>query len=181
MHSSFAIVLIRDVSLFLIVELNIYRGSVLLFSTATLLNCHVHQLAAPTFITIREPKKADAVDETLSKLDFVYDGITITSPQFLECIENSDEYRFPHYRSGRVKAIPAPQFVHRSGAIFIRKLTDREGKAILVGIENYRHASEENKFREIAKSVIRSVLDSIKTRPLQKVVEEKEETEKDQQ
>lgn len=97
----------------------------------------------------------------------MYDGVTITSPQFLECIENSDDYRFPHYRSGRVKAIPAPQFVHRSGAIFIRKLTDREGKTILVGIENYRHASEENKFRHIAKSVIKEVLCSIETLPTQ--------------
>lgn len=98
----------------------------------------------------------------------MHDGITITSPQFLECIDNSEDYRFPHYRSGRVKAISAPQFVHRSGAIFIRKLTDRQGKAILVGIENYRHASEENKFRHIAKSVIMKVIDSIGALPLHK-------------
>ena len=97
----------------------------------------------------------------------MHDGITITSPQFLECIDNSEDYRFPHYRSGRVKAIPAPQFVHRSGAIFFRKLTDREGKAILVGIENYRHASEENNFREIAKSLIKKVIDSINAISLQ--------------
>ena len=105
------------------------------------------------------------IEETLLKLDFVHDGITITSPQFLECIDNSEDFRFPHYRSGRVKAIPAPQFVHRSGAIFIRKLTDREGKTILVGIENYRHASVENKFREISKSVIKKVLDLIEHLP----------------
>lgn len=139
-----------------------------------ILDYHLHQLAAPTFITVIDPKKANAVEETLFKLDFVYDGITITSPQFLECIEKSEDYRFPHYRSGRVKAIPAPQFVHRSGAIFIRKLTDREGKAILVGIENYRHASEENKFRKIAKSVIKQVLDSIENLPPQQA-ETKEE------
>lgn len=128
---------------------------------------------------MRDPKKAKAVEETLLKLDFVHDGITITSPQFLECIDNSEDYRFPHYRSGRVKAIPAPQFVHRSGAIFIRKLTDREGKAILVGIENYRHASEENNFREIAKSLIKEVIDSINAIPLQNAEpnEKQQETE----
>lgn len=98
----------------------------------------------------------------------MHDGITMTSPQFLECIDNSEDFRFPHYRSGRVKAIPSPQFVHRSGAIFIRKLTDREGKVILAGIENYRHASVENKFRQIAKSVIKKVLDLIESLPSSK-------------
>jgi len=125
----------------------------------------MYQLAVPTFITIRDLKKAEAIEEALLKLDFVYDDITITSPQFLECIDNSDDYRFPHYRSGRVKAIQAPQFVHRSGAIFIRKLMDRHGKAILVGIENYRHASNENMFRDIAKSVIKKVFDMIQSLP----------------
>ena len=119
----------------------------------------------PTFITIRDTKKADAIGEALLKLDFVYDGITMTSPQFVECIDNSDDYRFPRYRSGRAKAIPSPQFVHRSGAIFIRKLTDRQGKAILIGIENYRHASNENMFRDIAKSVIKKVFDMIQSLP----------------
>ena len=119
----------------------------------------------PTFITIRDTKKAEAIEEALLKLDFVYDDITITSPQFLECIDNSDDYRFPHYRSGRVKAIRSPQFVHRSGAIFIRKLTDRQGKAILVGIENYRHASNENMFRDIAKSVMKDVFAMVESLP----------------
>jgi hypothetical protein len=126
---------------------------------------YIHALAAPTLITIRDSKKADAIEESLLKLDFVHDGITITSPQFLECIDNSDHYRFPHYRSGRVKAISSPQFVHRSGAIFIRKLTDREGKVILAGIENYRHASDENKFRQIAKTVIKKVIDIVESLP----------------
>ena len=89
----------------------------------------------------------------------------MTNPQFLECIDNSEDFRFPHYLTGRVRPIPAPQFVHRSGAIFIRKLTDREGKTILVGIENYRHASIENKFRETAKSVIKNIRGLIECLP----------------
>jgi len=126
----------------------------------------IHALAAPTFITIRDRKKAAAIEQSLLELDFVHDGVTITSPQFLECIDDSDDFRFPRYhRSGKVKSIASPQFVHRSGAIFIRKLTDREGKVILVGIENYRHASGENRFREIAKSVIERVSHVIESLP----------------
>ena len=115
---------------------------------------------------MRDKKKTQAIEKSLLKLDFVHDGVTITSPQFLKCIDNSDDFRFPRFhRSGKLKSIPSPQFVHRSGAIFIRKLTDREGKVILVGIENYRHASVENRFREIAKSVIEKVSDMIKSLP----------------
>lgn len=127
----------------------------------------LHALAVPTFITIRDKKKAEAVEDALLKLDFVYDGITITSPQFLECINNSDDYRFPHYRSGRVKAIPSPQFVHRSGALFIRKIKDRQGKVILVGIENHRHASDENMFRDRSLAVMKKVFDMVELLPSQ--------------
>jgi len=116
----------------------------------------IHALAVPTFITIREKGKED-VEDILFRLDFVYDGITITSPQFLECIDNREEFRFPHYRSGRVKAIPSPQFVHRSGALFIRHITDRQGRVILAGIENYRHANHQNNFRQIAKSIMKEL------------------------
>lgn len=101
------------------------------------------------------------VDETLKELDFVYDGITVTSPQFLECIDDGKDFSFARYRSGKVKSIPCPQFVHRSGALFIRKVTDRSGKVILVGIENYRHASNENMFREITRTVVHELAEKI--------------------
>ncbi len=101
------------------------------------------------------------MDETLKILDFVYDGITITSPEFLECIDSPDDYNFPRYRSGQVKSISCPQYVHRSGAIFIRRIMDRNGKVILVGIENYRHASNENKFREITRKVVEELMVTI--------------------
>jgi len=116
-------------------------------------NLFLHALAVPTFICIREKGKSKGVNDVLRQLDFIYDGITISSPQFLECIDKSEDFSFPRYRSGKVKSIPSPQFVHRSGALFIRKMTDRYKKVILVGIENYRHASPENKFREIARNL----------------------------
>lgn len=97
----------------------------------------------------------------LKQLDFVYDGITVTSPQFLDVIDESNQYSFARYRSGKVRSIPCPQFVHRSGALFIRKVTDRSGKAILVGIENYRHASEENMFRQITREVVQQLKEEI--------------------
>lgn len=72
-------------------------------------------------------------------------------------LDNSDRYSFPQYRSGKVRSIPSHQYVHRSASIFIRKLEDEQGKVILVGIENYRNANNENKFRDTAKKVLKKV------------------------
>ena len=116
----------------------------------------------PTFICVRGKKKAHIIDKVLKELDFVYDGLAITSPHFLECIGSSRDYSFPKYRSGKIKSIPSPQFVHRTGALFIRKIIDRHGNVILAGIENYRHASNENMFREITRKVVSDLIDSIK-------------------
>jgi hypothetical protein len=79
----------------------------------------------------------------------------------LECIDDGKDFSFARYSSGKVKSIACPQFVHRSGALFIRKVTDRFGKVILVGIENYRHASKENMFREVTREVVHELADRI--------------------
>jgi hypothetical protein len=36
-------------------------------------------------------------------------------------------------------------------------MKDRHGKVILVGIENYRHASGENQFREITRNIVKEL------------------------
>lgn len=90
-------------------------------------------------------------------MDFLDDGIRFTQGQVLDCIENSHEFDFPRYRNGKVRSIPSRQLVHRSGALFIRDIRDRQGWSILVGIENYRHASRENRFRETALEILRHV------------------------
>jgi hypothetical protein len=97
------------------------------------------------------------VDEILKGMGFVDDGIQFTNASVLECIDSSGEYEFPKYRSGKIKNIPARQYVHRSGALFMRNIQDRQGWTILAGIENYRHANKENAFRETACQIVREV------------------------
>lgn len=115
------------------------------------------KFAVPTFFTLRSKEKADKMKIELRWMDFLEDGIRFTNGQVLDCIDNSHEFDFPRYRNGKVRAIPCRQFVHRSGAIFIRDIRDRQGWSILVGIENYRHANKENKFRETALDRLRHI------------------------
>lgn len=101
------------------------------------------------------------IAEQLKKMDFVDDGIRFTYGHALDSIENSHEFDFPKYRNGKLKSIPSRQYVHRSGALFVRKLRDRQGWAILVGIENYRHANKENKFRETALQKLHELAEAV--------------------
>lgn len=95
--------------------------------------------------------------EELKKMDFVDDGVRFTNGHVVDFIEKSYEFDFPKYRNGKVRGIPSRQYVHRSGALFIRDIRDRQGWSILVGIENYRHASKENKFRDTALETLRQI------------------------
>ena len=121
-------------------------------------NLFLHALAAPNLICIRDKQKASLLEDELKKIDFVDDGIHFTDPQMLECIENSQAFQFPKHRfTGKIKNFPARQYVHRSGALFIRAIRDQQGWAILAGIENNRHANKENGFREMAKTLMQKV------------------------
>ena len=91
-------------------------------------------------------------------MDFVDDGIHFTDPQLLDCIDGSDEFDFPKYRSGKTRHIAARQLVHRSGTVFVRKHRDGQGWAILACILNSRAASQVN-FIETAKGIIRKITD----------------------
>ena len=76
----------------------------------------------------------------------------------LECIENSDEYDFPRYRrGGRIRWIPARQYVHRSGTLFIRDIRDRQGWTILAGIENRKLARPGNDFWETTLTLLAEI------------------------
>jgi hypothetical protein len=98
------------------------------------------------------------LDDALKARDFVCDGIHFTEPQVLECIENNDEYDFPRYRrGGRIKSIPARQYVHRTGALFIRDIRDSQGWSILAGLENHRLATQENGLRDAAWTLLQEV------------------------
>ena len=95
--------------------------------------------------------------QKLLQMDFVHDGTRFTDGQVLDRIERSDEFDFPKYRNGKLKGIPSRQYVHRSGALFIRNLRDRQGWSILVGIENHRQATIDNNRRSTALQLIRTV------------------------
>jgi hypothetical protein len=106
---------------------------------------------------LRNKEKSEQLCDELKQMDFLDDGIRFTNGQVVDLIEKGHDFDFPKYRNGKVRGIPSRQYVHRSGAVFIRDVRDRQGWSIFVGIENYLHASKENRFRETALEKLRHV------------------------
>jgi hypothetical protein len=79
---------------------------------------------------------ASQLDRGILERDFVDDGIFMTEPNFLDCIEDAKDYTFPRNWRSQIAKIPARQFVHRTGTLFIRLMMDEKGWAILAAIEN---------------------------------------------
>jgi hypothetical protein len=70
-------------------------------------------------------------------MDFLHDGVFATDVKtILDCMEDSHDFHFE-----RRWGIPVPgrNFVHRSGTLFVRVLTDRNGLCVLIVLGNYRY------------------------------------------
>lgn len=122
------------------------------------LSCHFYyQFVVPPMICVRDAQTADLLDKALLDNMFADDGIHFTDiMQVLSCVDSGEEFDFPKYRSGKVRHVPGRQFVHRSGTLFVRKIRDRQGWAIIVVIENSREASRDG-FRETVQRILREV------------------------
>lgn len=115
------------------------------------------KFAPPLFLSVRDEEKGKLLDNALIERNFVDDGIHMTEPSFMKCVENIDEFKFPLSRMGNPRNIPARQYVHRSGSLFIRLLRDEKGLVILVGLENTKQIKTDKDIRNIAASVFQDV------------------------
>ena len=100
-------------------------------------NVYLNPFKAPAILTIRDKNRARHLDRALTKIDFLHDGVFATDVRtILDCMESSHDFHFE-----RRWGIPLPgrNFVHRSGTLFVRVLTDRNGRCVLIVLGNYRY------------------------------------------
>lgn len=114
-------------------------------------NLFVVKFVAPPMTTIRDKDKAVLFEDALLKRDFVNDGIHITEPQFMDVVKGIDEFQFSENRRiKKYKAIPARQYVHRSGSLFVRLIRDEQGWLIAVAFENTTYIGRDASMRRTA-------------------------------
>jgi len=100
-------------------------------------NVFLYPFKAPAFLTIRDKDRAARLTNALIRVDFIHDGMFHTDVStILECLKDSEEFDFQQ-RWGM--SATGNQFIHRSGTLFVRVLTDRNGLKILVVMGNYRY------------------------------------------
>jgi DEPDC5 protein C-terminal region len=100
-------------------------------------NSYTNPFKAPAILTIRYEINALRLDRALSEIEFVHDGVFHTDVgAILESMDDSDGF---HFELNWGKTVMGKQFVHRSGTLFVRVLTDRNGFVILVVLGNYRY------------------------------------------
>ena len=100
-------------------------------------NVYLNPFKAPAILTVRNKTHAKKLDRALTRFDFIHDGVFYTDIRtILDCMEDSHDFDFE-----RRWALPVPgrNFVHRSGTLFVRALTDRNGLCVLIVLGNYRY------------------------------------------
>uniref|UniRef100_A0A6V2K027 DEPDC5 C-terminal domain-containing protein n=4 Tax=Ditylum brightwellii TaxID=49249 RepID=A0A6V2K027_9STRA len=112
----------------------------------------VNPFFAPIVIPVRDKHISISLESTISNaLDFVSDGEIFTDPSHLQHI---DGFVFPVVpRFFLVKKVLARQFVHRSGVIFVRLITDEKGWTIFVIFQNRRHIGSDSDKEQLARDV----------------------------
>lgn len=99
--------------------------------------------------TLDRKEAADCLDIMLEKLDYVHDGVFFTDVEAVqECMRLKLDFgrRWSRTANGR-------QFVHRSGMLFVRILTETAGRAIVVVFSNYTYINKEEKNRPLAQQI----------------------------
>jgi len=138
-------------------------------------NVFLNPFKSPSFFTVRDPAQARRLDAILDDLDFIHDGVFATDARtILECIEpesddddddtynDNDDHRddgvlfdLGHRRWSNT--VLGRQFVHRSGTLFVRLLTDAMGRMIVISIGNYLYTSRDKKQKPIGTQVFQEL------------------------
>lgn len=106
-------------------------------------NLFLNPYHPPTFIVIRDETHAKHLDSLLLNHDFVDEGIQMTHPTFVSCIEHGDSFSFQRGSDGELKDLPGRQYIHRpTGALFVRLIRDRQGWAVVACMVNYQVAPD---------------------------------------
>ena len=102
---------------------------------------------------IESKEGVDRLEAALDGLDYLHDGVFYTDAQAIkDCIPS--DYEFGRRWS---RTIAGRQFVHRSGTLFVRILTEVKGRALVVVFNNYNYLSREENAKRICQEVFTSL------------------------
>lgn len=117
--------------------------------------CLMNPFAVPIIIPVRNKSCVNSLEKALTNdFDFIYDDSHMADPN--ELVDYLDGFDFIVNRwsmSKKKKFVPAKQYLHRTGTLFIRLLRDAQGKAIVIIYLNNLHIAGDSQLLECARSI----------------------------
>lgn len=111
------------------------------------------------FISFERHDSVDNLDDLLQQLDYLHDGVFFTDVQAIkDCMQIDFDFgrRWTRTLAGR-------QFVHRSGTLFVRILTDAQGRAIVAIFINYIYVNKDGTVKALCQHVFELLLAQLGT------------------
>jgi hypothetical protein len=118
---------------------------------------YLNPFKAHVTFKITTKDEADHLDTVLDRLDYLHDGVFFTDAlDIKECV--SCDFDFARRWS---QTVAGRQFVHRSGTLFVRILTDMKGRALVVVFGNYNYFNKDETARFVSQNVFSELATSM--------------------
>ena len=124
-------------------------------SFSSLRNSFLNPFAVPITFPLRSKSSVDSLEKALANdFDFVYDGSHLADPnELIDCLDGFDFTVNRWSMNKRKKFVPAKQYLHRTGTLFMRLVRDSQGKAIVISYLNNRHIAGDQQLLDCARAI----------------------------
>ena len=121
-------------------------------------SCFMNPFAVPITKPIRNKTCVDTIEKALTTdFNFVYDGNHMSDPNEIEDLDGFDFIVNKWSIKKRKKFVPARQYLHRTGTLFMRLLRDTRGCAIVIIYLNQRHIAGDMQLLQCARAIFHAV------------------------
>ncbi len=93
----------------------------------------------------------------MDAFDFVYDNTLMSDPNDFDDLDDFDFLVNKWSMKKKKKFVPARQYLHRTGTIFVRILRDSKGCALFIICLNQRHTAGDEQLRSVARKMFNDI------------------------
>jgi hypothetical protein len=116
-------------------------------------NVFLNPFRAPEIFLVKDKERAGDIDRKLMDMDFIHDGVFYTDAKSILKCTKFDEFDLGNRRT----SVLGRQFVHRSGTLFVRLLSDQHGHTMVVATGNYSYIAKDRQRQTAAQEAFNNL------------------------